>query len=157
MEENALGNCNLELLISNLSWDEPINVQDEAMKVIIDNINDVDIKNLIDWNKKSTWDNVSKIISAVGYPTAKPLLMEMLKFYQDVNWPGVDNITAALENFDRKYLIDGIEKTAEMAVETKDYGWIFGINRLLDRLSINIEEFSDERLYKYIRENADKW
>ena len=115
------------------------------------------MENLINWEDKLSWPNSVKIISEMGYPKSAPLLMELLRFYQDVNWPVFPTVTEILRTFDREYLIEGFEKTAELAIRYEDYGWIFGLNTLKDDLSIRMEEFKNPELYGFILDNADKW
>ena len=112
---------------------------------------------LIDWNNKPSWKNSARIILKMGYPKSKPLLMDMLQFYQDVNWPVFPEITEALREFDKAYLINGIEKSTELAMQDSDYGWIFGLNILLTDLNIHKDDFNKPALYDYIKANSDKW
>lgn len=146
-----------EQLIENISWDKPVEIQKQAMEEIIRVIDEQNISKLIVWGNKATWENAAKIILKLGYPKIKPLLPELLCFYQDINWPGVPEVTNALRGFDKSCLIDGIERAVRSAIDDGDYGWIYGLNFLANELKLCRDEFKEPRLLDYLRDNADKW
>lgn len=156
-QRGSMKELSFEQLVENISWDKPVEIQKQAMEEILRVTEEQNISKLIVWENKSTWENAAKIVLKLGYPKTKPLLPELLGFYQDINWPGVPEVTEALGGFDKGYLIDGIEKAAKAAIDGRDYGWIFGLNFLTNELKLRRDEFKEPRLYDHLRDNEDKW
>jgi len=134
---------NLDELIGNLSWDMPLQIQNEAMCRLAD-IDDDRIQLLIQPGDKSCWGNAARILKNIGYPRNHKVIPDLMAWLQDMNWPGAEIIMEILESIDRKTLIPYIEDSLEKAADDDDFLWITAIKELVTGLQMPDADFHNE-------------
>lgn len=136
--------------IDNLSWEKSEEVQLEAIAKL-EQIDKDSVSLLIKFSKKPTWDNAVIIIRNIGFPKNKDAIPSLIELLQDLNWPGAREGIDVLATMDIKAVIPHIENALIIAAKEKDYMWIGGIQRLVDRLQLNSNNFSNSEVFELLK------
>ena len=136
--------------IDNLSWNKNEEVQLEAISRL-EQIDEDSLSLLIQPSKKLTWGNAVIVIKNIGFPKNKSIIPNLIELLQDMNWPGAKIGIDVLADMDVDIVIPHIESALKRAAEEKDYMWIGGIQRLIDRLKLNSDNFSKTDVFKLLK------
>lgn len=135
--------------LTNLSWDKPIKIQEDAMEKLKE-IDELKMIALIRPLSKSCWENAAKVLIKIGYPKNRSSIPGLIEWMRDMNWPGVDVIWEYLKTIDAIVLVQFIEVAIVKAVGKDDISWIAGIKRLIEELGIDESLFSCKEVYEFI-------
>ncbi len=91
---------NIDYIMSLIDWNKSINEQAEGIKMAehIESIN-VFLQPCNKNYNKNVWDNCAKILSMRTDDELSPYLIELLKWLQDLNWPGAFCILNRLRKY----------------------------------------------------------
>ena len=143
-------------LLLDLDWNADPQKQNAAIEQLI-HIDSCYFPLLINWSKKSTWENSVKVIIKIGYPRNKALIPQLIAFLRDPNWPGSTDAIITLQNLPVKEIMSFWEDAIKTAYEQRDGMWLTGIHSILvDELSCTINDFSDEDIFYKLKE-GDSW
>lgn len=140
----------LEELLDGLSWYQPQEIQDDAIKSLL-NIDDRNLKSLAQPGDKSCWENAAIVLEKIGFPRIKPIIPDLMRWLQDINWPGALRVFEIIKNIEVTILIPYIEASLIEAEGEEDYTWISWINMLVEELNINWNMFSDLKVYEILK------
>ncbi len=125
-----------------LDWHMPSEVQSKGIalakktKTIIPFIQPLTPK-----YNKNVWENCAKIIAEKSDNDLKPYLAELLKWLQDMNWPGAFCILNRLQEYsDNNSICNEINFCIEEAKKFNDEVWKSNLCLLLQKRKVNIEE-----------------
>jgi hypothetical protein len=107
--------------IKNLNWEVPQYLQDYAISRLI-NIEDSKLHLLLQPISKGHWKNAAIVLMKIGYPRVKSIIPGLLKWIQDMNWPGAQEIADLLVTID-----DKIVPYVKQALKSGDGIWIMWI------------------------------
>lgn len=139
----------LDQLLDNLSWNRPIEVQNRAIEEIL-KFKPLDYTLLIMPKAKSCWENAAKILRKSDLPHTREIVMGLLEWLQDLNWPGAQIVIEILESINKITLIPFIEETLKKAALDGDYVWIYWIKYLTERLGIKREDFQEAEVFNLL-------
>lgn len=72
----------------------------------------------------------------------------LLKWLQDMNWPGAWTAMETLQNIDIDIIMPYLESSIQLAFKENDDLWIMALSELIfNRLHINSVNFSNQELY----------
>ncbi|MFC5452369.1 hypothetical protein [Paenibacillus aestuarii] len=135
-------------LIRELSWNQPENIQQNAVEKL-SNLKGKDVILLaIQSNElcsKSCWDNAAIVLGNIGYPNNRAALPYLMELFQDLTWPGVRPIITTLKDINKKILIPFIENASVRAINKHDDCWANGIIYLINELDFTEADFNDLR------------
>lgn len=152
MEEIKL--IDIDYIMSLLDWNKSITEQTKGIK-LAENIENFNVF-LQPCNKnynKNVWDNCAKILSARTDEELSPYLDELLRWLQDLNWPGALLILDRLKIFSGKKLKRPFLDLVTYAINLNNeegFMWLDNLSELLDN-----EELKEE-LPKPIVEKLQK-
>ena len=122
---------NIDKIYKMLSWDNDISVQlcgiKEAQKI---KSLWVFILPLLSSNSKSIWGNCAKILVSKSNSELKPYLTELLKWLQDMNWPGASLMYDRLSSIPIDELELPLKICQDLANKTNDKPWENSLNAL---------------------------
>lgn len=114
-----------EKILQEMSWNTPSETQQNAINKALKHENISFLMQPIMY--KSSWENCAKVISQKSEKELKPYLNELLKWIQDLNWPGALEILKVLRNISWENKKKEYEKTINIALEKGDFIWIFNL------------------------------
>lgn len=118
-------------LLFQLSWDNSIAVQNEAVNQLVSYV-DLDLTLLLQPLNKSYWDNAARVLFLKGYPIIKSIIPQLLEWIQDLNWPGATIIFELLQSVPKPLLLSYIESSIKKAKLDNDEDWLINLNLLLN-------------------------
>lgn len=136
--------------IDNLSWENSETLQLKAI-ARLEQIDEDSVSLLIHPFKKSTWSNAVTVIQNIGFPKNRYAIPGLIGLLQDVNWPGAWEGINVLSAMDTNSVIPHIEKALIAAADEKDYMWMGGIKRLVDRLELEAADFNDPGVFALLK------
>ncbi|WP_312648924.1 DUF5071 domain-containing protein [Aminipila sp.] len=140
----------IDTLLQKLSWDKDTNIQQKAVKELIE-IDEKDIFKLIQPKDKNHWDNAALVLKQIGYPRNKSAIPGLIEWLQDMNWPGAWTALETLQAIDIPILIPYIENALKKALQEDDEMWLMGLKELvINRLRVAPTDFTNLELYKMV-------
>ena len=85
---------------------------------------------------KSAWENCAKIFACKSDQELKPYLLELIKWLQDMNWPGAWIIRDSLKRMDWHILEPGLAYSIKLANKLEDNEWKNTITDLLNDVQL---------------------
>lgn len=80
---------------------------------------------------KNVWDNCARVLSDRADAELAPHLPALLRWLQDMNWPGAQRIADRLRRFaDREALAAALDVCARQAQASRDDEWIENLRTL---------------------------
>jgi hypothetical protein len=141
---------NVNMLISKLDWNTQIDCQQNAIEQL-QQINDKYVMLLVQPMEKKYWENSAKILNSIGYPRNKLAIPGLLKWLQDLNWPGALIAMETLQNIDIRVLLPHLERAIQISIEENDHMWIMSLKELaVSRMSMKASDFENQELYKIL-------
>ena len=97
----------IDYIMSLLDWNMDINEQAKGINLAsdVENFN-VFIQPCNKKYNKNVWDNCAKILAQKTDDQLSPYLIELLKWLQDLNWPGALCILHRLQEFEQNSSFD---------------------------------------------------
>ena len=95
---------------------------------------------------KYSWDNCARVIIEKKDKELAPYMSLLLKWLQDLNWPGALLVLERLKHVEPKFIIRDLEKTVNEATQNNDLAWIEFLSELTE--SKTILEGLDENVKK---------
>ena len=95
---------------------------------------------------KYSWDNCARVIIEKKDKELAPYMSLLLKWLQDLNWPGALLVLERLKHVEPKFIIRDLEKTINEATQNNDLSWIEFLSELTE--SKTILEGLDENVKK---------
>jgi hypothetical protein len=123
-------NKDIDMLIGQLDWNLPVNIQQKAMEELTNEITEDNIEMLIQPLGKQYWENSAKVIRKVGYPKNYKAIAGLLCWLQDMNWPGAWISLECLQNIDYQVLSPFVEAAMKEALNKNDEMWIEALKQL---------------------------
>ncbi len=80
---------------------------------------------------KSVWENCAEILASKNDEELKPYMFELLKWLQDMNWPGAFTVMKRLQNCDMPLLAKPFSQCVDCAWKLGDETWIHNLAGLL--------------------------
>ncbi|QSX06702.1 DUF5071 domain-containing protein [Sedimentibacter sp. zth1] len=122
-------------IIDRLNWN---NDEDDiaAAKVELGKISDESLHLLVQPLSKFHWENSAEVIVNIGVNKCIPIISELLKWLQDMNWPGAIKIYNMLKESESTIVDNYIKKSAEDAKKEDDEEWLENINMLIEERNI---------------------
>ncbi len=118
-------------IIDSLDWNndetEILAAKNELMK-----IPDESIHLLVQPLSKYHWENAADVIVSLGIDRCKPILNEILKWLQDLNWPGAMKVFSMLKNCKSRDIDSYLAEAINLARVEKDDEWLENINMLIE-------------------------
>ena len=133
-------------LICELDWNNPLEVQENAVKILSDR-NDYPIHLLLQPSDKKYWENSAKVLYHKGYEEVKSITIELFYWLQDMNWPGSVIIRDLLWSYPSQILADYLEQILLNAVASNDEEWIYNLCYFIDN-KVGIKDFTNKSIYK---------
>lgn len=91
---------------------------------------------------KSSWENstliLKRIISKTSNFSDETIILGLLEWFQDMTWPGINNVIETLKNVNKEKLTKCIEYTIKKAIYEEDDIWLYGLYMNRDNLNIDI-------------------
>ena len=139
-------------LIDDLDWNATPEETENAMERLV-NLDDDKLYLLLQPRyDKRYWYNAAIVISKIGYPRIESIIPGLLRWLQDMNWPGALKVVETLQKVDRNVLIYYIEQALTKAKATNDTLWITWIKEeLIELLEIGIEDFINKSNYRILQ------
>lgn len=115
---------NIDKIYKMLSWDNNEEIQLWGIKEA-ENIKSLNvfILPILQNNSKSVWKNCAKILVNKSNGELKPYLIEILKWLQDMNWPGAELIYDRLLNFSYHDIETPLRICLSIAEQRNDSPW----------------------------------
>lgn len=108
-----------------------------ATESILSSIDEYDIKELIlPDGEKDLYSECAHVISNLPNRIIAMYAVELMSWFQDLNWPGVEQVYKVLRNLPIDILISALQKAYQSAIEDSDEEWIYNLS----------EKFQDLRL-----------
>lgn len=74
--------------------------------------------------QKNNWEDCARRLAALPDDVLRPLLPELMEWFQDLNWPGAEAITRRLEALPAQELRAAIAGAREIAAARRDDEWL---------------------------------
>ena len=143
---------NLSDIMSMLDWNLPSDVQLRGRQLAIE-CGEIEpfIQPITQMHNKNVWDNCALILSNKSDEELKPYLPELLKWLQDLNWPGSIIVLNRLKHFSFEKLIFPLTQCVSCIDESSDFNqakWLYNLSELLEisELKLHISKEVLERL-----------
>lgn len=120
----------IDTLISQLDWNLSVDVQQKAIVELTRVITEEDIEKLIQPLGKQYWENSAKVIKQIGYPKNKKIIAGLLRWLQDMNWPGASICLECLQDIDVQILYPFVENAIKDASNNNDAMWLQVLKQL---------------------------
>jgi hypothetical protein len=128
-----------EKIIDCLSWNEDPARQSEAVAILADSGDRLDLSLIVQKGDKSCWQNEARVLLILGYPRFREVIPAMLEWLQDLNWPGSNEIVEALASMPKDDLAGYLSKAAERALGEGDTDWLDGLRHLVREVRLAAE------------------
>lgn len=123
------------MLYQQLDWNQDIDTQNDAIIQCINNPEMDLLKLMQPLGYKACWENCAKIISAQSDSKLQPFIPLLLKWLQDLTWPGAREIYARLTKMGISYLATPLEDAMKYASDN-DPEWHEYLNWLAQDIGI---------------------
>lgn len=111
----------------------PQEVQEEAVAHLSLTIPDDQLWKLLPPHKgKGYWENAARVLVQIGFPRLWIVEEGLVKWLQDMNWPGARRIYDLLMTLPDNEFIAMIEKTLRKADSEDDTVWIYWLKELIE-------------------------
>ena len=137
-------------LVTELDWSQSKEVQNRAISAL-SKTEESNYDLLINKDMKFTWKNAVKVIKNIGYPKSKSLIPDLIWLLLDINWPGALEAVELLSKVDKETLVPHLEKALHEADADNDYMWIGGIKRVVEKVGLTVDDFSDKSTYDILK------
>jgi hypothetical protein len=104
-------------------------------------------------SEKSKWEAAAEILYRIGFPRLAARIPQLLEWFQDLNWPGINFITDLLRNTSHEELLMQMEKAVRIAYAEEDEQWMGGLKHLTLALGLEVNKFSDRLLTATLLQN----
>ena len=105
-----------------------------AANKILTHTNEYDVAELIlPAREKSYWHRCAFIISKMPIDFISKHAVDLMEWFQDLNWPGVDEIFAALSQLPEDELTVALNKSLKTARNTQDEEWDYNLHQKFDK------------------------
>lgn len=110
--------------IDSLSWDLPEEQQRQNIaRICIES--DDDIKMLIlPYQKQRCWENCAILLSKLDDDVLIPFIPQLLEWYKDLNWPGLDIIHKRIKQFPSDVVNVALASALNIAKTEDDEEWV---------------------------------
>lgn len=123
-----------------LSWDNSVRTQNKGIKKAnkIKSLY-VIILPILPCNSKCVWENCAKVLCQKSISELNPYLTEILKWLQDMNWPGASLIYDKLLTIPYDNLRVPLKICISMAQNSNDVPWLKSLSALESELQPSID------------------
>ena len=109
-------------------------VFEETANKILTHIDEYYVSELIlPVGEKSLWQRCAFIISKMPIDFIAEHAVELMEWFQDLNWPGVDEIFTALSRLPEDELAVALNKSLKTARNTQDEEWDYNLHLKFDK------------------------
>lgn len=128
---------NIDKIYNMLSWDNDEKIQIRGIKesANIKSLN-VFILPILPNNSKSVWENCARILVTKNNGELKPYLTQILRWLQDMNWPGAELIYDRLLTFSYQDIETPIRICLCIAEKTNDFPWKKALVSLMEKMEV---------------------
>lgn len=111
---------------------------DAALNSILSSIDEYDISELIvPDGEKDFYFECAHIISNLPSRIVALHATELLTWFQDLNWPGVEQIYKSLRNLPADVLGNALQKAYQTATEEADEEWMYNLRERFPDVPLN--------------------
>ena len=104
---------------------------------ILSNIDEYDVRELIlPEGEKDFYLECAYVISNLPCRIIARYSVELMSWFQDLNWPGVEYVYKTLRNLPIDVLTVAYQKACQIALEESDEEWIYNLNERFQDLLI---------------------
>ena len=105
-----------------------------AVQKILTHKDEYDVAELIlPPREKSQWHRCAYIISMMPIDFISIHAVDLMEWFQDLNWPGIEEIFAALSRLPKDELCVALTKALEIAGNTQDEEWDYNLHLKFDK------------------------
>lgn len=97
---------------------------------------------------KIFWEVEAEILVKNGYPKVKDSISYLFRWLQDLNWPGVEEITSLLLSFPTNEFVVGLEYAIVQAFKTNDDEWLINLQDIASQKQLKREDFNHSELFE---------
>jgi hypothetical protein len=103
--------------------------------------------------EKTLWEPAAEILDKIGFPRLEARISQLLEWFQDLNWPGIDIVIDLLRKAPQDGLLKQLESAASAAYADGDEQWLGGLKRLALVLGLEAGKFADPVLAEALLKN----
>ncbi len=97
---------------------------------------------------KIFWEVEAEILVKKGYPKVKDSINYLFRWLQDLNWPGVEEVTNLLLSFPTDEFVFGLEYAITQAFATNDDEWLINLQDIARKKQLKREDFNHSELFE---------
>lgn len=97
---------------------------------------------------KIFWEVEAEILVKKGYPKVKDSISCLFRWLQDLNWPGVEEVTNLLLSFPTNEFVVGLEYAIVQAFTTNDDEWLINLQDIARQKQLKREDFNHSELFE---------
>lgn len=105
--------------------------QKAAIIELSQNISDEDLPKLLQPRTKAHWENAAQVLKLIGFPRIKRVEDGLVRWLQDVNWPGAKTVRALLLSLRDEEFIPLIQRNLLLARDENDLPWLDALYSLI--------------------------
>lgn len=140
----------LNELVACLSWNTSKECQQNAIMALC-GMENLDVSILLQPCDKSCWENAALVLKNINYPRIEPIIPGLIRWLQDMNWPGSSIILELLASIEGSTLIRYIEESLNEAKNEEDYIWISGIKELVEKAGLKKNTLMNSELKQILK------
>ncbi|MCE9597786.1 MAG: DUF5071 domain-containing protein [Spirochaetia bacterium] len=110
--------------------------QRRAIATLVQTVTDQDLPKLLQPAAKSYWSNAAEVLALIGFPRLNCVGDGLVRWLQDMNWPGARRIYSLLLELDEDQLVILLEGSLQAADKENDSFWIYWLGTLIDEKGI---------------------
>lgn len=139
-----------------LSWNLPLDIQEETVCNIASMI-ELNPNELLQPGNKDCWENAAKVLFKLGYPKIKEVIPGLLRWLQDINWPGSNIVMEILVTIPKDVLIPYLEDAVIEALNGHDEIWVESLSYFLEQFDLKENNFTSKEVYLALVEGREFW
>ncbi|CAM3054870.1 DUF5071 domain-containing protein [Hathewaya histolytica] len=143
-------------ILLNLSWNLSLDIQEEAICNIA-SIIDLNPKELLQPGSKEYWQNAAKVLFKLGYPKIREVIPGLLRWLQDINWPGSNIVMEVLGTIPKHVFIPYLEDAVIESLSEDDDIWIEGLSYFLEQFDLKESNFTSKEVYLALVKGSEFW
>lgn len=122
--------------VEQLNWHNPEWMQEQMMNTLV-GIPSEYYHMLLQQGEKACWENEARVIVKIGYPKVKSILPGIFAWFQDLNWPGVNELVEMLKGIDKDVIVYHLKESLFEADQIDDELWYENLEIIAEILGIH--------------------
>jgi hypothetical protein len=102
---------------------------------------------------KTLWETCASLLQRIGFPRLNGFIPSCLEWYQDLNWPGIGEITDLMRQADPSLALINLENATRLAMTDHDEQWLGGLKYLMEKIKLDPARFRDATLAQALVQN----